>query len=195
LGDIAGLFGEYVNGIREVQSFSLESVVTTEIAELLKQQILVIAKKAAIFRGISAGFVQLIQLGVYALAFYIGAKLMDKGILDFQSFNLVLWSMAFGASGMGETSSNDCPGHNTLLPTHTLFQRVLLLPGMAANWVAAAAKGKAAAVRVFELLDRRPTIDSKPWNEDGSPRDVVLPTNLGGKHGEIEFRNVKFAYP
>jgi ATP-binding cassette subfamily B (MDR/TAP) protein 1 len=167
LGDIAGLFGEYVNGIREVQSFSLESVVTTEIAELLKQQILVIAKKAAIFRGISAGFVQLIQLGVYALAFYIGAKLMDKGILDFQSFNLVLWSMAFGASGMG----------------------------MAANWVAAAAKGKAAAVRVFELLDRRPTIDSKPWNEDGSPRDVVLPTNLGGKHGEIEFRNVKFAYP
>ena len=74
LGEISGLFGEYVNGIREVQSFSLEDVVTSEIAVLLQQKILVVAKKAAIFRGISAGTVQLIQLGVYALAFYIGAK-------------------------------------------------------------------------------------------------------------------------
>lgn len=77
------------------------------------------------------------------------------------------WSMAFGSSGMG----------------------------MAANWVSAAAKGKAAAVRVFELFDRRPPIDSKPWNEDGSPRDMVVPSDVGGKKGEIEFRNVKFAYP
>ena len=88
LGEISGLFGEYVNGIREVQSFSLEDVVTSEIAVLLQQKILVVAKKAAIFRGISAGSVQLIQLGVYALAFYIGAKLIDDGILDFESFNL-----------------------------------------------------------------------------------------------------------
>ena len=80
----------------------------------------------------------------------------------------VLWSMAFGASGMG----------------------------MAANWVAAAAKGKAAAVRVFELFDRKPPIASKPWNEDGSPRDMVFPSEADGKKkGEIEFRNVRFAYP
>ena len=67
---------------------------------------------------------------------------------------------------------------------------------MAANWVSSAAKGKAAAVRVFELFDRTPPIDSKPWNDDGSPRDVVLPSALQNeKKGEIEFRNVKFAYP
>jgi ATP-binding cassette subfamily B (MDR/TAP) protein 1 len=167
LGEISGLFGEYVNGIREVQSFSLEPIVTSEIAALLKEQILEVAKKAGLMRGVSAGSVQVIQLGVYALAFYIGAKLMDSGVLDFETFNLVLWSMAFGASGMG----------------------------MAANWVAAAGKGKAAAVRVFELFDRRPSIDVKPWNEDGSPRDTVVPNEVAGKKGEIEFRNVKFAYP
>jgi len=167
LGEISGAFGEYVNGIREVQSFSLEKVVTSEIAELLQEEILVIAKKAALFRGISAGAVQFIQLGVYALAFYVGARLMDDGLLDYESFNLVLWSMAFGASGMG----------------------------MAANWVSAAAKGKAAVVRVFELFDRKPPIDSNPWNEDGSPRDIVVPLDVNGKKGEIEFRNVKFAYP
>jgi hypothetical protein len=53
--------------------------------------------------------------------------------------------------------------------------------------VASAAKGKAAAVRVFELLDRKPPIDSKPWNDDGTPRDVVVPEEVGNK-GEIEFR-------
>jgi len=67
--------------------------------------------------------------------------------------------------------------------------------GMAANWVSAAAKGKAAVVRVFELFDRKPPIDSNPWNEDGSPRDIVVPLDVNGKKGEIEFRNVKFAYP
>jgi len=167
LGEISGSFGEYVNGIREVQSFSLEEVVSSDISELLQEKILHVAKKAAVFRGISAGSVQFIQLNVYALAFYIGARLIDDGLLDFESFNLVLWSMAFGSSGMG----------------------------MAANWVSAAAKGKAAAVRVFELFDRRPPIDSKPWNEDGSPRDMVVPSDVNGKKGEIEFRNVKFAYP
>jgi ATP-binding cassette subfamily B (MDR/TAP) protein 1 len=166
LGEISGLFGEYVQGIREVQSFSLETQVTSEVSKMLQHDILDVSRKAALLRGISAGSVQIIQLGVYALAFYIGAKLMDQGILDYESFNLVLWSMAFGASGMGQ----------------------------AANWVASAAKGKAAAVRVFELLDRKPPIDSKPWNDDGSPRDVVEPSDLG-KRGEIEFRNVKFAYP
>lgn len=133
---------------------------------MLDQDILQVSKKAALLRGISAGSVQVIQLGVYALAFYIGATLMDKGLLDFQSFNLVLWTMAFGASGMGQ----------------------------AANWVSAAAKGKAAAVRVFELLDRKPPIDSKPWNDDGTPREIVAPTDVHSK-GAIEFRKVKFAYP
>lgn len=67
--------------------------------------------------------------------------------------------------------------------------------GQAANWVASAAKGKAAAVRVFELFDRCPPIDSRPWDEDGKPRDTEVPQEVHHKKGEIEFRNVKFAYP
>jgi len=167
LGAISGSFGEYIQGIREVQSFGLETFVTSEIDGLLEGQILTTAKKAALFRGISAGSVQIIQLGVYALAFFIGSLMMDADLLDYEMFMLVLWCMAFGASGMGQ----------------------------AANWVASAAKGKAAAVRVFELFDRRPPIDSRPWKEDGMPRDVDVPKEVGEKKGEIEFRNVKFAYP
>lgn len=150
-----------------MQSFSLETVVTSKVDSMLEEEILTVAKRAALFRGISAGSVQVIQLGVYALAFYIGAVMMDAGLLTFEMFNLVLWSLAFGASGMGQ----------------------------AANWVASAAKGKAAAVRVFELFDRTPPIDSHPWNEDGTPRNVVAPVDVSGKKGEIEFKNIKFAYP
>jgi len=167
LGSIAGLFGEYVQGIREVQSFGLETFVTTDVAEQLDEKILDVAKRAALFRGLSAGSVQVIQLSVYALAFYIGALMMDKGLLEYEMFMLVLWCMAFGASGMGQS----------------------------ANWISSAAKGKAAAVRIFELFDRKPPIDTRPWNEDGSPRAVVAPKEIGSQKGEIEFRNVKFAYP
>lgn len=72
LGEISGLFGEFVQGIREVQSFSLESEVSEEVGKKLDSEILQVSKKAALLRGISAGSVQVIQLGVYALAFYIG---------------------------------------------------------------------------------------------------------------------------
>mmetsp|Transcript_24355 Transcript_24355/g.55574 ORF Transcript_24355/g.55574 Transcript_24355/m.55574 type:complete len:1263 (-) Transcript_24355:754-4542(-) len=164
LSMISGEFGQYVQGIREVQSFSLESFVAGNIALLLDDKIVANGKKAAIFRGISAGAVQLIQLGVYGLAFFIGGKMLDNGTLDYETFNVVLWGMAFGASGMGQ----------------------------AANWVASAAKGKAAAARVFELFSRVPPIDSKPWNVDGTAR---LAHDADTVRGEIEFRDVKFAYP
>jgi len=175
LGSIAGQFGEYVQGIREVQSFSLESYITENLSDLLEDKIVSNGKKAALFRGLSAGSVQIIQLGVYALLFWVGALLLDRGSVNYESFMLVLWVLAFGASGMGQ----------------------------AANWVASAAKGKAAAVRVFELFARIPPIDTKPWNEDGTVREIVEaipePTGeegaMGSLKGEIEFRDVKFAYP
>ena len=79
-----------------MQSFGLETFVTTEIDGLLEGQILTNAKKASLFRGISAGAVQIIQLGVYALAFFIGSLMIDADLLDYEMFMLVLWCMAFG---------------------------------------------------------------------------------------------------
>jgi ABC-type multidrug transport system fused ATPase/permease subunit len=166
LGNIAGQFGESVQGIREVQSFSLEVFVADYLAVLLKEKIVAQGEKAALFRGISAAAVQIVQMGIYGLIFWVGGKLLDNGTVDYETFQVVLWPMVFGASGMGQ----------------------------AANWVASAAKGKAAAVRVFELFDYKPTIDSKPWNEDGTVRPIRV-HNKGKIQGEIELRNVKFAYP
>ena len=95
--------------------------------------------------------------------------MLDDGLIDFETFNVVLWGMAFGASGMG----------------------------MAANWVAQAAKGKAAAVRVFELFERKPPIDSNPWEEDGTERVPASepPLAIKDAKGEVEFAGVRFAYP
>jgi len=166
LGNIAGQFGESIQGIREVQSFSLEVSVTDYLGVLLNDKVVAEGKKAAIFRGISAASVQIIQLGVYALLFWVGGKLIDEKVVDFETFMLVLFPMMFSTSGMGQ----------------------------AANWVSGAGKGKAAAVRVFELFDATPPIDSKPWNEDGTVRPIRA-HNKGDIQGEIELRNVKFAYP
>lgn len=93
--------------------------------------------------------------------------MLDDRLIDFETFNVVLWSMAFGASGMG----------------------------IAANWVAQAAKGKAATVRVFELFNRTSLIDPCPWNEDGSVRDCGSSGTIPNVQGSIEFVNVRFAYP
>merc|ERR1719343_128231 len=91
LGSISGQFGESVQGIREVQSFSLESFVTDYLSVLLGEKILAHGRKSAIFRGVSAAAVQIISLGVYGLVFWVGGKLLDKEQVDFESFNLVLW--------------------------------------------------------------------------------------------------------
>ena len=59
-------------------------------------------------------------------------------------------------------------------------------------------KAKVAAKRIFKLLDRKSEIDTNPWeNEDGTvERKVEQNTKLIPKlNGEIEFRNVYFAYP
>merc|ERR550537_1180859 len=64
LADIAGTFGEYVQGIREVQSFSLEDRITGDVAATLRTEILAHSRKAAFGRGTSAAAVMAIQLGV-----------------------------------------------------------------------------------------------------------------------------------
>jgi len=170
LGEMSGLFGEFVQGIREVQSFSLESYITEGIETRLVETVVRQGQSAARGRGISAAAVQVIQLGVYALAFWIGGKMLDSGSIDFETFNVVLWSMAFGSSGIG----------------------------IAANWVAQASKGKAAATRVFKLFARVPSIDARPWNEDGSERVAASggePGSIAAVRGELELRGVRFAYP
>lgn len=59
-------------------------------------------------------------------------------------------------------------------------------------------KSRAAAARIFALLDRVPAIDNCPDAPDavrtpsGNPPVVLNPSSV---RGVVEFRNVTFAYP
>lgn len=178
MAGISGVFNEYVSGIREVQSFALEHVVHDFTVGTLDEKVMKLCRKQALSRGVSMFCVMFIQMNVYVIAFWAGGKLIDGGHVDYSSFNLVLWPMAMGASGMG----------------------------VAASWVADAAKGKDAIARIFELFDRVPAIDTNPWlPSDPSDPAAAAPRPPATQapeavpaesfKGSVELRDVKFAYP
>ena len=141
---------EVVVGIREVQSFGLEKTVELRIQKLMEVAVGAAAYKAAIGKGISMAMIQVINFTVYGLAFYYGGYLIDLDLMTFEDMNKALWAMAFAASGLGA----------------------------AATFAGDAAKAASAISNVFSVIDRVPIIDSKPWNDDGSPRE------LGGNAGD-----------
>jgi ATP-binding cassette subfamily B (MDR/TAP) protein 1 len=119
------------------------------------------------------------QMNVYTIAFWVGGKLISDNNLNFQSFQVALMALAMGASGMGT----------------------------AAGWVGDAAKAKAATSRIFELFDRIPLIDVRPWlpsTDPGNPAAVgPRPPATTRPHaipaaelrGSVTLQDVHFAYP
>jgi len=167
---------ETVNGIREVQAFALEGKVREEIAERIKDTITKASDKEAFAKGVMMGMIQLIQFGVYALAFYIGGGFVSDGRIGFDDFFMALFGMAFAASGLGQ----------------------------AAMFAGDAAKASAAVESIFTTLDNRPPIDSEPWTNNGqaniaigqiAPEERQIPKLADDFEGTVDLKNVMFAYP
>ena len=165
---------ETVNGIREIQAFALEGKVRDEIKERIETTITKESDKQAISKGIMMGLIQLIMFGTYALAFFIGGKLVSDGTVKFDDFFMALFAMAFAGSGMGQ----------------------------AAIFAGDASKAAAAIERIFTTLDRRPPIDSEPWLNEGladvlsgdcQQRKIVgMPPEF---ESSVEMDKLMFAYP
>jgi len=63
--------------------------------------------------------------------------------------------------------------------------------GQAATMAGDQAKAQAAKATIFRIIDRRPPIDTRPWNEDKQER-LVESLKLSFA---IEGRQLRFAYP
>jgi len=169
----SGVLLETVNGIKEVQAFSLETMIAGEIRTSLFDTVGPASRKAAILKGFTMGMIQLIMFGVYALAFYVGGELIDKGRIDFGEFNKALWAMAFAASGLGQ----------------------------AAIFAGDAVKAKAAVKAIFDTIDHVSAIDSQPWENKGlADHKTQIPTVRTLPEGNITnggaiLSKVNFAYP
>ncbi|XP_010217168.1 PREDICTED: multidrug resistance protein 1-like isoform X1 [Tinamus guttatus] len=109
------------------------------------------------FYGFTYGIAQSANYFINAAVFRFGAWLIARCMTNFENVFIVFSSIIFAAMNVGQSAS--------LAPDY--------------------GKAKISAQRIFQLLDRKPVIDS--YSEEGE--------KLSNFEGNIEFRNIHFVYP
>ncbi|XP_024540365.1 ABC transporter B family member 4 [Selaginella moellendorffii] len=147
---------QVVSGIRTVASFTGEIKAVEDYNSALKD-----AYKATIFQGLVSGlgmgFALFTFFNSYALALWYGSRLIiNEGYSGGTVLNIII-VVLLGAMSLGQASP--CIG--------------------------AFAAGRAAAYKMFQVINRTPQIDS--FDTSG-----ITPGTL---KGDIEFQDVDFAYP
>jgi len=119
-----------------------------------------LAKVRSWTQGALTGFSQGMMFATYTLAFWYGGKLILDQELTTQEMLTVFMAILFTSMGMGQ----------------------------AAGMMPDASKARAAALSIFNLLDRESAVDPTP---EVAAKNGKAPS--GG--GVIEFREVEFTYP
>ena len=179
-GNIAS---EALSNIRTVQAYAGESTLSSRY-----ESALTLAEKAGVKKstltGFTLGLMQTVMFSVYGICMMWGAK-------------LVIWSREDNFLCTYDPSISSCFTGGTVL-------QVLFALMIAAGSIGQCApawnnltNARAAAGRIFALLDRVPPIDSSiKRSKDKIAMEVTSsPTMTTNKRGLIEFRNVTFAYP
>ncbi|KFV41216.1 Multidrug resistance protein 1, partial [Gavia stellata] len=109
------------------------------------------------FYGFTYGVAQCASYFINAAVFRFGAWLIAHCLSNFENVFIVFSSIIFAAMNVGQSAS--------LAPDYC--------------------KARMSAQRIFQLLDRKPLIDS--YSEEGE--------KLSNFEGNIEFRNIRFVYP
>jgi ATP-binding cassette subfamily B (MDR/TAP) protein 1 len=159
-----GVAEESISNIRTVTTFSGDSKEGARYTVSL-QEALKIGIKKGIATGLGMGAIMFVMFGTYALAFWYGSTLISNKVTNSVSGNpwtggdvvTVFFSVIMGAFAVGQAGPN----------------------------MQAFANGRAAAFKIFTIVDRQSKID--PYDPNGAKPDSV--------HGDIEFRDVHFRYP
>jgi ATP-binding cassette, subfamily B (MDR/TAP), member 1 len=169
----SSVVSEAVQMIRDVQAFGLEKRIAGLYGNLLIEPSRE-ERNESMRAGATFGISQAVTMGFYGYAFWLGGYFIERGDLSFIDFMKALWALGFCAAGAGQ----------------------------AAMFMGDKAAGGSAASRIFELIDRKPPIDTNPFLESGEARAIPLTSSQAkdGKiienyKGSIEFQDVKFSYP
>ncbi|XP_056340958.1 ATP-binding cassette sub-family B member 5 isoform X2 [Oenanthe melanoleuca] len=147
---------ETVENIRTVASLTKEEAFYERYVASLNHTYRKSLKKAP-FYGFTYGIAQCSEYFINAAAFRFGAWLIANCLTNFENVFIVFSAVVFAAMNVGQSSS------------------------MAPDY----GKAQVSAQKIFQLLDRKPLIDS--YSEQGE--------KLSHFEGNIEFRNVHFVYP
>ncbi|NWQ69564.1 MDR1 protein, partial [Neopipo cinnamomea] len=147
---------ESVENIRTVASLTREEAFYEKYVTSLNGPYRDSLKKAP-FYGFNYGVAQSAEYFINAAVFRFGAWLIANCLTNFENVFIVFSSVIFAAMNVGQSAS--------LAPDY--------------------GKAKMSANKIFQLLDRKPLIDS--YSEEGE--------KLSHFEGNIEFRNIHFVYP
>lgn len=154
--EAGGIASEVLGLIRTVTAFGGQEEETRRYDESLNKAYLS-SIKAALSSGLGLGTAMLLILCTYGLAFWFGGRLVRDGELSAGDVLLTFFAITLGASSLG-----------TAGPAFKSFS-----------------VARAAAPRVFEIIERNSVID--PLNDEGSIPASPL-------QGHINFENVDFNY-
>ncbi|NXI18278.1 MDR1 protein, partial [Irena cyanogastra] len=147
---------ETVENIRTVASLTKEEAFYERYVASLNHTYRKSLKKAP-FYGFTYGIAQCSEYFINAAVFRFGAWLIANCLTNFEHVFIVFSAVIFAAMNVGQSSS------------------------MAPDY----GKARMSAQRIFQLLSRKPLIDS--YSEQGE--------KLSHFEGNIEFRNIHFVYP
>ncbi|NWH93324.1 MDR1 protein, partial [Aegithalos caudatus] len=147
---------ESVENIRTVASLTKEEAFYESYVASLNHTYRKSLKKAP-FYGFTYGISQSSEYFINAAVFRFGAWLIANCLTNFENVFIVFSSVMFAAMNVGQSAS------------------------MAPDY----GKARTSAQRIFQLLERKPLIDS--YSEQGE--------KLSHFEGNIEFRNIHFVYP
>ncbi|NXA63294.1 MDR1 protein, partial [Mohoua ochrocephala] len=147
---------ESVENIRTVASLTREEAFYEKYIASLNRTYRKSLKKAP-FYGFTYGIAQCSEYFINAAVFRFGAWLIANCLTNFENVFIVFSSVIFAAMNVGQSAS--------LAPDY--------------------GKARMSAQRIFQLLERKPRIDS--YSDEGE--------KLSHFEGNIEFRNVHFVYP
>ncbi|XP_030088446.2 ATP-binding cassette sub-family B member 5 isoform X2 [Serinus canaria] len=153
---VKGISTESIENIRTVASLTKEEAFYERYVACLNNTYRKSLRKAP-FYGFTYGIAQSSEYLINAAVFRFGAWLIANCLTNFENVFIVYSSVIFAAINVGQSSS--------LAPDY--------------------GKARMSAQRIFQLLERKPLIDS--YSEQGE--------KLSHFEGNIEFRNVHFAYP
>ena len=147
---------ESVVNYKVVSSYNLKTILQQSYSEHL-ELVRGLSWKQSVIQGVGTGMLYFLLFGIYALAFWYGGQLVATGQSDMTSVTAGIFPVLMA----------------------------LLFIGGAQSAFPDVAKGKVAAERVFEILDRVPVIDNNS-NDGVEPESCV---------GTIAFKGVRFYYP